>query len=287
MSDECIHGFDDGFCAVCSPPAVPESAVKTRPAKARSAPNPRTSSTRKPTHPVTRRTAPGAVSGPTKLTHTGDVAEQRLYHVTHVDNLDSIIESGGLLADTAGAVPTIDVASPEVRQARRETAIPGQTATVADYVPFYLSPDANLWDTVRTRGIDPRISTGAQTLAARDFVVVVTVVKDIFVSCADSTDAVPYSVTDGDAALSITRFGTGPTGTEKMLRSLRTEDGSGSILNAEFLVKDALPFELVTLIGVCNERVRDEVKAKLKRAGYRARVAVYPPWFQAVEVESA
>ena len=59
------------------------------------------------------------------------------------------------------------------------------------------------------------------------------------------------------------------------------------MLNAEFLVKDAVPFELVTLVGVCNERVRDEVKAKLKEAGYRARVAVYPPWFQAAAEESA
>lgn len=285
MSDECIHGFDDGLCAVCSPQAV-AAPTATRAAKtARKAPS------RTARRPVTHSSAPGAVStrAATPRTSAVDVSEQRLYHVTHIKNLAAIIESGRLLADSGeagGATPVVDIATPEVRRARRETAIPGQTATVAEYVPFYLSPDAHLWNTVRTHGNDPRVSTEATAWAARDFVMVVTVAKDIFSACADSTAAAPYSVTDGDAAMDITRFGTGPGGTESLLRLLRADEPAGRMLNAEFLVKGAVPFELVTLVGVCNERVRDEVKGKLKRAGYRARVAVYPPWFQASEDDS-
>lgn len=298
MSDECIHGFENGLCAVCSPPAVAEPAAHAQQAKASSkAPaEPRSkasraASTRTATRPVTHRTAPGAVSKRTAAsTHTVDVGEQRLYHVTHVDNLTAIIEAGHLLADTGaagGAQPRVDIASTGVRDARRETVVPGQSSTVADYVPFYLSPDAYLWNTVRTRGSDPRISIEAASCAARDFVVVVAVAKDIFASFDDSTGMPAYSVTDGDAAASLTRFGTGPSDTERLMRSLRSEDGPARMLNAEFLVKDALPFELVTLIGVCNARVRDEVKVKLKQAGYRARVAVYPPWFQPTEDQLA
>ena len=65
-----------------------------------------------------------------------------------------------------------------------------------------------------------------------------------------------------------------------MLRKLRADQASGSILEAEFLVRDAFPFELITLIGVAHDRVRDSVRVILRESTYLPKVAVYPPWFQ-------
>ena len=37
--------------------------------------------------------------------------------------------------------------------------------------------------------------------------------------------------------------------------------------------------QLITLIGVANDRVRAAVRALLAGSGYQPRVAVHPPWF--------
>ncbi|TAL41585.1 MAG: hypothetical protein EPN91_10215 [Salinibacterium sp.] len=42
---------------------------------------------------------------------------------------------------------------------------------------------------------------------------------------------------------------------------------------------DSSSFEVVTLIGVANDPVRDRVRGILTAAGYATKVAVYPPWF--------
>jgi hypothetical protein len=39
----------------------------------------------------------------------------------------------------------------------------------------------------------------------------------------------------------------------------------------------------VTLIGVANDRVRDEVRGMLKSSAHSPKVSVYPPWFQKPE----
>ena len=45
-------------------------------------------------------------------------------------------------------------------------------------------------------------------------------------------------------------------------------------------MRHAFPFDLVSLIGVANDRVRDEVKSILRSSPYSTKVAVYPPWFE-------
>jgi hypothetical protein len=66
----------------------------------------------------------------------------RIYHVTHVDNLASILGEGAVLADGAGAAPVVDMSAPDARVFRRAAEVDGADAVVADYVPFLLSTDA-------------------------------------------------------------------------------------------------------------------------------------------------
>jgi hypothetical protein len=68
-----------------------------------------------------------------------------------------------------------------------------------------------------------------------------------------------------------------------MLRKLRNDDNAETIVEAELLVKDAFPFELVTLIGVANDKAREVVRRILRSSEYSPKVAVYPPWFQRPE----
>jgi hypothetical protein len=265
---ECIHGLEAGLCDQCFPKAVPVLEVVTaagqRNARAKAA--------------VTRRAASSAAKT------VESVGDQRIYHVTHVRNLVDILSTGAVLSDTSESWvtrPTVDISAPETRESRRSTAVSGLgSPNVADFVPFFLVPNATIWEDIRAGTTDPRLSADARGVVAADFVLLVSTVKH----AADATEDGGIVVTDGDAAHVLTRFAASTESSERMLRRLRADDSAETIVEAELLVKDSFPFELVTLIGVANDRSRDEVRAILKSSVHSPKVAVYPPWFQKPEL---
>jgi hypothetical protein len=243
LPDECIHGLEAGLCDVCYPKPVPVPvATATTTTRTRAA-QPRTAGVGRPDHKV---------------------GEQRIYHVTHMNNLAGIIEAEALLANTT---PVVDASSPDNREARRDTAV--GTATVADYVPFFLSPNATVWSAIRSQQADPRLSREIRDLPAAEFIILVSTVK-----VASTMDV---AVADGDAANTFTGFGTTPETNDRVLRKLRADDEA--ILAGELLVKQSFPFHQLALIGVANDRARDAVKEILQAAAHEPKVAVYPPWF--------
>jgi hypothetical protein len=280
LSDECIHGLADGLCASCFPKAAPEPSTATRVAK------PRASRAREAASPTALRSAPVATAPSVKAVRFstasgGNVGEQRIYHVTHITNLPGILASGALLADASearDADAVLDITSTGYRETRRSTVVTAAEPerSVAEYVPFFLSPDSLLWDSIRSREADPRLAPTADDWAAFDFVVLVSTV-------GKASETAGSVVADGDAAGPLTRFGVNAESRERMLRTLRADKDSDAILAAEFLVEESFPFELVTLIGVANDKVRDSVKEILSASGFRPKVAVYPPWFQPSE----
>lgn len=250
---ECIHGLEIPLCDICYPKAAPE---KPRVVRAAAAPR-----------------APRAASVTTsrKSINAGD---QRIYHVTHIRNLDGIVSAGALVVDAA---PTVDVSSELTRELRMSAEIsapasaapdsPGRHASVAEYVPFYLAPDAVLWEHLRAGAADEtRWSDAARKATPFDFVFLVSTVAAL------GDDAV---IADGDAAATFTRFSTGD-GIQRAIEKLHgNEDARRS---AEALARQSFPFESVQLIGVANDRVRDRVRDLV--SGLVPKVAVYPPWFQ-------
>ncbi|MCP2031026.1 hypothetical protein L1277_001117 [Okibacterium sp. HSC-33S16] len=270
MSDECKHGFENGACATCFPSAPPVPKVVEAPKRA---PRPRTTSL---------RTAPAAGSKAAAVSAV-DVSEQRIYHVTHISNLEKILSSGVLLADALSAEPAVDISTPENRDARRSTLVSkAGTATVADYVPFFLSPNASLWASLRSDAADPRLSREARDTAVNDYVVLVSSIKNV-----RDTSEPGYSnivVTDGDAAGPVTRLESTKESAERMLRKLRADEESDALLESEVLVETSLPFHAISVIGVATVSVRESVKQMLESSPYKAKVAAHPPWFQAPDV---
>jgi hypothetical protein len=281
LSDECIHGLANGLCASCFPQAAPAATAAPRVAKPRAS---RAREAASPTALRSERVAPLQQSRPTRsATAGGNVGEQRIYHITHIKNLPAILADGQLLAQTGVAGTKVDISSPDNREARRATPVSGQAErSVADYVPFFLSPDSSLWDSIRSHDADPRLAPGADELTTFDFVVLVSTVG----TATGHTGDDGLIVTDGDAVAALSRFAATADDRERMLRALRAASASDSILDAEFLVAESFPFELVTLIGVANDKVREAVKGILAPSGFRPKVAVYPPWFQPSEVEA-
>ncbi|MCD2444086.1 DUF4433 domain-containing protein [Agromyces sp. SYSU K20354] len=268
MADECIHGFEDGMCAICFPPKEPAKPV--------AAPKPRTARAGVRTaRPAAR--VPGAPHAASDAAI--DAKAMRIYHVTHLDNLGRILGSGALLADAAepGARPEVDIAAPAAREFRRTAAVGGTDAVVADYVPFLLTPDAHVWDAVRTTTPDPRLVATAVERPAADYVIFVSSVGVALGARTEVRGEVVVS--DADAAVAGARTATEWPEIERMLRRLARDVDGAPLASAELLVREALPIERVSLIAVSNEKVRDRVREALRAVGLRTRVAVYPPWF--------
>ncbi|TQL47087.1 uncharacterized protein DUF4433 [Homoserinimonas aerilata] len=267
---ECIHGLDEVLCDVCTPKAAP-----TAPPKPVRSTTPRRGSGRSP-----RNAAP--MKPPVSL------VEQRIFHVTHIRNLERIVASGGLLADAHGAAPEVDISSGSTRQERREAPVgdgDGADNKVAQFVPFFVSPDSQLWRGIRSGVVDPRLSAEARTHTPADFVVLVSTI-----GAAGRENLV---VADGDAAAEGTRFAVDPDAGERELRRMLAEaaemaaadEGADASVDvsplsrAELLVWESFPFESISLIGVANSRARDEVREALRSASHAPRVSIHPPWF--------
>ena len=243
---ECIHGLEIPLCDACYPKTPPEKPVPVRATRATGA-----------------RTA--RVAGVRTSRKSIDPAQQRVYHVTHISNLESILDLDAL---SVSVPPTLDVSTALTRELR-QTAEVSADRPVAGFVPFYLAPSATHWDDLRRGAEDEtRWSAAARAAASVDFVVLVTTVASL------GTDAV---VTDGDAAASFTRFTTG----NEITAALTKLHDSETLDAAEVLAWESVPFEAIQLIGVANDRVRDRVRELTS-----TKVAVYPPWFQA-EVQAS
>jgi hypothetical protein len=259
---ECIHGLEIPLCDICYPKAVVEKPKVARVAT-----------------PRTPR-----VAGVSTSRKSINVGEQRVYHVTHIRNLELILTSGAILPDSElfgeeSHPIAVDLSTALTRELRRTVEVPAGRiadidgspvtvpgAAVSGYVPFFLSPTPTLWDDLRRgAGDETRWSAAARSAAFTDFVFLVTTVKALGSSTV---------IADGDAAGATTLFAAG----ESIGTMLQRLHGSDAALEAEALVPGSVPVEAIQLIGVANDRVRERVRDLTS-----TKVAVYPPWFQPVE----
>ncbi len=266
MSDECIHGFVDGLCATCNPKPLPEVVAVARPAaRSRVAAPPR----------ATVRSLRAAARIPVGSAPADTLLEQRIYHLTHVSNLPGILEERAIVA---GAVPQLDLSTPELRSERAGEPILGTSELrLNDFVPFFLSPEAELWQSLRSGREHPRLSRAALSAEPFDFVFLVSTVRHI------AADDPAFVLADANVEGSATRFASTREDAERMLYRLRAESDPVRLSNAELLVAHRLPLESVTLIGVANDKVRSAVRDVLAGSDFTPKISVYPPWFQPSE----
>jgi hypothetical protein len=257
--DECIHGFEPGMCASCFPPPEPEKVAVKRPPKA-----PKTQ---------LRTPTPGSTAAKAPEPRANNLPK-RIFHVTHVRNLPTIIASGELRPSNLAAAEAEVVLASEITHELRATAQATPDETVLDCIAFSLSPQAVWWSAVQDGAAGPTWSDDARRALAVDFIVLgvdITAVADRLI------------VTDGDAAAMTTAVGSTPDAAKRMLSRAAVDENV--MQAAEALVPGTVPLESVVLVAVANDKRRDEVKAALTAAGLKAKVAVYPPWFVPAPIE--
>ncbi|PPH15437.1 hypothetical protein C5C36_01750 [Rathayibacter sp. AY1G1] len=257
---ECIHGLDIALCDVCTPKKLPEQVGRATRAPARV---PGTS------RAATARAAARGTAREKPLPKV-DIAAQRIYHVTHLDNLEAIVAAGAILADQQlQERPAIDVSAETTREHRRAVQVK-DGVSVAGFVPFFLSPDAALWADLRGERVAPHWSPSAHETTASQYVVLV-----------GSLASAPV-LSDGDASHVLTRFTEGDALVRTFARLLVDEP---ALRSAEALVPERFPLEGVATVGVASVAARNRVKALFEGIDASPRVAVYPPWFHPVAEE--
>jgi hypothetical protein len=248
------------MCDICFPRKAPEAVATVVAPAARTAARAAVA-----TRPTTRR-APGTAAG--VAVKLPPFASRRLYHVTPLPNLESILLDGELKPLASGISPDVDVAAPLVRELRAHADV-GDGRHVDEFVPFTASPDAERWAELRAGAQEPHWSAAARSLSAPDYAVLVAIGRDL------GPDLV---VADGDAAAPMTRFTIDDPAKGLTQASRRDPD----LLGVEVLAPGAVPLTKVNLIAVANEPARARVRRMFADVeGTPPKVVVHPPWFVA------
>jgi hypothetical protein len=265
---ECIHGFPTELCDICSPRQRPESADAPKTPAPRRTRISTSLRSEKPSAAAKRGAAAATPELPVRV-----FSALRAHHWTHLDNLGGIVSDNAIHASTT-ATPDIDVSAPETRAARAATTTPDGSA-VTEHVPFELTADADAWDQVRSGAEQPRWSDAARRTRGTDYVMLV-------VPTPAFGDSVILSDVPADDPAA--RFAVGPDAATALLRRAAIADPE--MIRAELLAGPSVPFTSVAVIGVPNDRMRDDVRALLADAGgHVPRVAIFPPWFRPAPAE--
>jgi hypothetical protein len=206
----------------------------------------------------------------------------RIYHITHVDNLPSILADGGLWSDAAMIArggPAAFIGMSSIKQRRLGLPVrchPGDR--VGDYVPFYFCPRsimlflihcANHPELAYTGGQEPILHLEAdlqKTVAWADAghrrwafsLSNAGAVYTQFRNRVDQLDEV-----DWDAA------------TARDFRDSSVKEGK----QAEFLVHDLFPWHLVERIGVRSASILNRVRRILSGSSHQPVVEVRQDWY--------
>ena len=202
-----------------------------------------------------------------------------IYHITHIKNLPSIA-ANGLLCYNSMQVPTreyINIAYQNIQDRRAATRIPcGPRGTLHDYVPFYFAPRSPMLYTI-DKGNVPGYSEGQTS-------VVHLVSRAEVIQTAGFT----FAFTDGHAIMAYSEFFDNLDRLDrvdwKIMKSrfwADTEEDNDRKRRrqAEFLVRDCCPWELIIEIGVANPQVMDQVRESLQNFTDKPPIRVYPNWY--------
>ena len=209
-------------------------------------------------------------------------ARPKLYHITHVDNLRSIIADGGLLSDATliargTGVATIGMTS--IKQRRLTLPVPCHPGDqVADNVPFYFCPRSVMLYIISCKNHPDLTYRGGQEP-------IVHLEADLYdvVAWANSQQR-RWSFTLSNAGARYAEFRadlnvlgdiewSAVAATDFRLQMVQEKK------QAEFLLHGFFPWELVSRIGVHSGAIRAAASATIAACSHRPQIDVLPGWY--------
>jgi ssDNA thymidine ADP-ribosyltransferase, DarT len=204
-----------------------------------------------------------------------------IYHITHLRNLQSIIDAGGLMAKSTldrQQINYADMAHQSIQYRRATVQVPcGAKGVLHDYVPFYFAPRSPMLYTINMGNV-PGYQEGQNPVI-------------YFVCEAESilSTGIEFAFTDGHAIMGYSSFynDLNVLGNvidwdlmqDKYWRDTEDDPNRKCRRQAEFLVHQFCPWHLIREIGVINPQMKGKVEELLQNVNYCPPVRVYSSWY--------
>lgn len=199
-----------------------------------------------------------------------------LYRITHIENLPGLLARGYDWSPNLAKAQGIEkraISHPDIMEKRGKAVVrvpPG--GVVADYVPFYFGPKSPMLYAIKQGKV-----SGYQ--GQREIIYLVTSAEAV----ADR--GLPFMFTDGHAIISYVNHYTQLGDLPKLHWNVIHADYWNNFVDgrcqrqAEFLVKDRFPLELVQEIAVMDESMREQVANLIKPNAFQPLIQMRRQWY--------
>ena len=210
-------------------------------------------------------------------------ARPKLYHITHVDNLQPIAADGALVCDATilahgGPAQAIGMSAIKRRRVQELEVACHPGTKVGDYVPFYFCRRSVMLFVIHCTNHPELTYRGGQ-----DSIVHLEADLHAVVAWASETGA-RWAFSLSNAGAYYTEFRSRVEDLDQLdWTAIAATDFRSSEVKerkqAEFLVHGRLPFTLVERVGVRSAAVRAKAAGALAGHASRLRIDVVPSWF--------
>ncbi|NEP83867.1 MAG: DUF4433 domain-containing protein [Okeania sp. SIO3C4] len=203
-----------------------------------------------------------------------------IYHITHIKNLTSILNSDGLIAVSTlkqKQVSYTNIAYEQIQGRRARKIVPcGIGGVLHDYVPFYFAPRSPMLYTIH-KGNVPGYQDGQSSI--------IHLVVEIE---AIANSNLAFVFTDGHAVMDYSDFYDDlyelnyidwELMESKYWFDIDEDNNRKCRRQAEFLVHKFCPWTLVKEIGVVNNNMKIKVQKILENQDYQPIVKIHSDWY--------
>jgi hypothetical protein len=209
-------------------------------------------------------------------------ARPKIYHITHVDNLTSIITNGAVLSDAAMMArggPAVGVGMSNIKQRRLSLPIECHKGSyVGEYVPFYFCPRSIMLYVISRRNHSELLYTGGQEP-------ILHLEADLHevIAWADANQ-VRWAFSLSNAGAMYTQFRSRVDQLDQInWQAVAAADFRPSDVKegkqAEFLLHGSFPWFLVSRIGAYSIAFQERAAACITGAAHRPTVVVQRQWY--------
>lgn len=209
--------------------------------------------------------------------------KKNIYHITHLDNLPSIISDGCLWSDKELLLKTTDVHKVGMNhiKARRLNEIQvtcHESTFVGDYVPFYFCPRSVMLFMLYKGNHQDISYDGGQEPIIHLEINLTNLIKWALKSKKQ------WAFSDRNAGSKLAEFFKDENDSDKInWDAIPKRYWNDPIIKeqkqAEFLVYENLPIKLISAIGVYDDTIKKQVEQHLKSTPHKPLVVVKRDWY--------
>jgi hypothetical protein len=203
-----------------------------------------------------------------------------IYHIIHIRNLSLILQHGCLWSDNERIVRQLNIrgiAHQHIKDRRARRDVPAcNGGFLADYVPFYFAPRSPMLYTISRGNVE------GYTKGQSPILHLVSSVESVV------ENDLPFTFTNGHAEMALCDFYDSIDDLQNvdwdLMKSKYWNDTDADSnrkfrRQAEFLVHNHFPINLVNEIGVIRSEIGQEVEQILTENGHQINVTIRPNWY--------